>query len=192
MLNNRLTLKKTQELIEKIEDKNSCKVMFFDEGRFGLRSTTMRIWAEKGKKLTVLVQQGFKNFYAYTAVCPFDGSNFSLILPGVNTEYMKLYLEKLSESFCDKRIILFMDQAGWHKSKDLNIPINVSIVFLPPYSPELNPIEKLWEWIKKECSHNFFYDDMNSLMDAVCEEYKKLSDEQYKKLCNCSYLSIFI
>ena len=124
--------------------------------------------------------------------CPFDGSNFSLILPGVNTEYMKFYLEKLSEAYSDKHVILFMDQAGWHKSKGLNIPNNVSIEFLPPYSPELNPIEKLWEWIKKERSHNFIYDDLDSLMDAVCEEFNALTDEQYKKLCNCNYMSCYI
>ena len=70
--------------------------MFFDEGRFGLRSTTMRIWSERGKRTLVKVQQGFKNFYGYSAVCPFDGDSFSLILPGVNTEFMNLYLTELS------------------------------------------------------------------------------------------------
>jgi transposase len=165
--------------------------MFFDEGRFGLRSTTMRIWAEKGKAASVKVMQGFKNFYAYSAVCPFDGENFSLLLPGVNTECMCIYLEQLSNSFQDTKIILIMDQAGWHKSKELKTFNNIEIIYLPAYSPELNPVEKLWEWIKKECSHNFIYPDLEALGETVCKEYQKLTSEDYKRLCNCNYLSYF-
>jgi transposase len=182
-------LKKTQSLINNIGNKGDTKVLFFDEGRFGLRSTTMRIWAEKGKRLRVQVQQGFKNFYGYTAVCPFDGSNFTLLMPGVNTLYMSKYLEKLSAEYKNYTLIIFMDQAGWHKSKDLHVPNNITIEFLPPYSPELNPIEKLWEWIKKERSHNFVYKDLESLQEAVCDEYKLLTDEKMKKLCACSYMN---
>ena len=166
--------------------------MFFDEGRFGLRSSTMRLWTEKGKPLTVKVQQGFKNFYGYSAVSSFDGENFSLVLPNVNTISMNAYLDYLSEYYKGKKIILFMDQAGWHKSKELNISDNIKIDYLPPYSPELNPIEKLWEWIKKECVHNFFYNSLDDLMDAVCNQYRKLTNNDLKKLCNCSYLSYFI
>ena len=73
----------------------------------------------------------------------------------------------------------------------LNIPKNIQIDFLPAYSPELNPVEKLWEWIKKECSHNFVYKDLESLQEAVCEEYKLLTDEKMKKLCACSYMTDF-
>lgn len=165
--------------------------MFFDEGRFGLRSTVMRLWAEKGKVVTVKVMQGFKNFYAYSAVCPFDGENFSLLLPGVNTDYMGIYLSQLSQSLPESKILLIMDQAGWHKSKELKVFDNIEIVYLPSYSPELNPIEKLWEWIKKECSHNFIYPDLESLVEAVCKEYQKLNKNDYKRLCNCNYLSYY-
>ena len=186
------SLKKTQERLNNLKDKVNYKVMFFDEGRFGLRSTTMRIWGEKGKVTTVKVMQGFKNFYAYSAVCPFDGENFSLLLPGVNTEYMSIYLEQLSLSFPETKILLIMDQAGWHKSRELKAFVNIEIIYLPAYSPELNPVEKLWEWIKKECSHNFIYPDLEDLGKAVCDEYQKLSDDDFKRLCNCNYLSLFI
>ena len=187
-----MPLKKTQKMINELEDKSKYKVMFFDEGRFGLRSTTMRIWAEKGKPLSVFVQQGFKNFYGYSAVCPFDGSNFSLLLTGVNTDFMNIYLEHLSNAYKELQIILIMDQAGWHKSKDLKIPNNIKLEYFPPYSPELNPVEKLWEWIKKECSHNFVYKDIEGLWNAVCNEYNNLTDDKYNKLCSCGYLSNYI
>lgn len=191
MKENKQNLKKTQKMIDEIKDKENCKVMFFDEGRFGLRSTTMKKWAEKGKLTTVKVMQGFKNFYAYSAVCPFDGDNFSLILPSVNTECMSVYLEELSNSNPESKIILIMDQAGWHKSKELKVFDNIEIIYLPPYSPELNPVEKLWEWIKKECSHNFIYQDLELLSDAVSKEYQKLTNIDFKRLCNCNYLSFF-
>lgn len=178
-------------MIEELEDTEKQLVMFFDEGRFGLRSTTMRVWAEKGKTLTVKVQQGFKNFYGYSSVCPFNGENFSLILPDVNTETMNYYLSELSQFYSNKRLILIMDQAGWHRSKELKIPKNIKILFLPPYSPELNPIEKLWEWIKKECTHNIFHNSLEELMDAVSKEFMNISKPNYKKLCNCSYLSYY-
>ena len=166
-------------------------LMFFDEGRFGLRSTTMRMWAEKGKPLSVSVRQGFKNFYGYSAVSPFDGENFSLILPGVDTDMMNTFLSELCSRFPGKKIYLIMDGAGWHKSKALKMFKDIEIIFQPPYSPELNPIEKLWEWLKKECQHNFLYDTIDILMEAVCKEYNKLKPKDYMRICNCSYLSYY-
>lgn len=179
-------------MIDLMQDKEKSIIMFFDEGRFGLRSTTMRMWAEKGKPAIVKVRQGFKNFYAYSAVCPFTGDNFSLLLPGVNTDLMNIYLEGLSKHFYDKQIYLIMDGAGWHKSKGLKNYKNIMKIIQPAYSPELNPIEKLWEWMKKECMHNFFYNTLEEIMDIVCEEFRKLKEEDLKRLCNCNYLSYVI
>ena len=94
-------------MIDRIEDKEKSIVMFFDEGRFGLRSTTMRMWAERGKPAIAKVRQGFKNFYAYSAVCPYNGDSFSLILPRVGTDMMNMYLSELSEigrASCRERV----------------------------------------------------------------------------------------
>jgi len=176
-------------LIDSIDNKDDYKIMFFDEGRFGLRSTTMRMWAERGKPLNVKVQQGFKNFYGYSAVCPFDGDSYSLILPNVNTINMNVYLSGLSAYLKGIKVILIMDQAGWHKSKELEKLDNITLIYLPPYSPELNPIEKLWEWLKKECIHNFFYNSLDDMEEALCVEYNKLDNDKLKKLCNCNYMS---
>ena len=178
-------------MIDRIEDKEKSIVMFFDEGRFGLRSTTMRMWAERGKPAIAKVRQGFKNFYAYSAVCPYNGDSFSLILPWVGTDMMNMYLSELSEYLPDKKIYLIMDGAGWHKSKELKVFDNIEIIIQPAYSPELNPVEKLWEWMKKECLHNFFYKCLEDLMDVVCDEFRKLEDSNLKRLCNCSYLSYY-
>ena len=150
------------------------------------------MWAKKGEPLRVKVKQGFKNFYGYTSVSPINGESFSLLLPGVNSELMSLYLKELSKTYKDQEILLIMDQAGWHKSKELQIDARIKILFLPPYSPELNPVEKLWEWIKKETIHNMTFDCLDELMDRVCEEFNNLTNEDMKRLCNCSYIHHYI
>ena len=175
-------------MIDQLVDKDRTMIMFFDEGRLGLRSTTMRMWAEKGKPLKTTVRQGFKNFYGYSAVCPFNDKNFSLILPGVNTENMNVFLDELHREFIGTKIFLIMDRAGWHKSSGLKKYKNIEFIFQPPYSPELNPIEKLWEWLKKERQHNFFYNSLESLMEAICDEYIKLKPKDYMSICHCNYL----
>lgn len=162
--------------------------MFFDEGRFGLQSTVSRMWGEKGKELKIKVKQGFKNFYMYSAISPTTGENFSLILPFVCTDMMNIYLEKLSEEYCNRNLILIMDQAGWHKSKELAIPTNIKIMFLPPYSPELNPVERFWRYLKKEVLHNTVYETLDNLAKRLTDFYMSIENSDLKKLCKCSYL----
>ncbi len=163
-------------------------VFFFDEGRFGLQSTVMRIWAEKGKPLEIKVKQGYKNFYIYSSVCPHTGDSFSLFMPEVNTDMMSCYLKQLQKAFPDKQIILIMDQAAWHTSDDVMEFDNIKIRLLPPYSPELNPIERLWRWLKKEKIHNRIFKSLDDMMNALEIEFKNLTHLRLKSLCACSYL----
>lgn len=164
------------------------KAFFFDEGHFGLHSTAMKIWAEKGKPLEVRVKQGYENFYSYSAVSPNSGEPFSLFLPEVNTDMMNLYLEELSKEYSDYKLLLIMDRAGWHRSKSLKIPQNIKITFLPSYSPELNPVEKLWQWLRKEVTHNNLFETLGKLMDDLTMAYRKLTDADFLRLCHCNYL----
>lgn len=163
-------------------------MFFFDEGRFGLRSTVARIWAEKGKETTVKVKQGFKNFYMYSSINPKTGEDFSLVLSCVDTEMMNLYLKKFSSAYKKDKIVLVMDQAGWHKSKDLCIPRNIQIIYLPPYSPELNPVERFWRFLKKEVLHNFIYESLDELTNKLFVFYKTINKKDIMSLCRCSYI----
>lgn len=174
--------------VEKFLKDPKSKVFFFDEGRFGLQSTITRIWAEKGKLLEVRVKQGYENFYSYSAVSPNSGEPFSLFLPEVNTEMMNLYLGELSKEYFDSNLLLIMDRAGWHRSNDLIIPKNIKITFLPSYSPELNPVEKLWQWLRKEVTHNNLFDTLEKLMDDLSTEYRRLTNADFSRLCHCDYL----
>jgi len=136
----------------------------------------------------VKVKQGYENFYVYSAVASRTGDQFSLLLPFVNTEMMQIYLEEFSKSLGQEKAILIMDQAGWHKSKDLVAPANIEIWLLPPYSPELNPVERLWKHIKQNVLHNRLYDTLKQLEKAVLDYFDIIDEQLLIKLCACSYI----
>ena len=163
-------------------------LFYFDEGRFGLQSTLTGIWAKKGVPLLVKVKQGYTSFYTYSAVSPHTGESFSLFLPEVNTDMMNVYLRELSQEFSDKEIMIVMDQAGWHRSKHLEIPDRIRIEYLSPYSPELNPVEKLWQWLRQEKTHNKVFEKIDALMDALAQGLNNLQEKDMARLCHCSYL----
>jgi len=183
-----LTLKKTLERINAQSECSRKPVYFFDEGRFGLQSTLCRKWAKRGAPCTGRVRQSYKNFYIYSAVAPSSGDDFHLLLPFVNTEMMQTYLDKMSKSLDGKEIIMIMDRAGWHRSKDLIVPRNIEIWFLPPYSPELNPVERLWKVIKRNTQHNRLYESIEELEKEVIDYFEMLTPEVLKLLCACSYI----
>lgn len=81
-----------------------------------------------------------------------------------------------------------MDQASWHKSYSLRKYGEITIKYLPPYSPELNPVEKLWWWLRKEVVHNRIFKTITEIMDALEKEFKKLSPSKILSLCSCNYL----
>lgn len=120
------------------------RVFFFDEARFGTHSKIGHAWLEKGKRTPTSVKLGFKNFYLYSAVESSTGEHCTLEIPYVNTGCLNVFLEEFSKTYPKDEILLVMDGAGWHRSKDLIIPANIEIVYLPPYSPELNPVERFW------------------------------------------------
>lgn len=106
------------------------RLFFFDEARFGTHSKLGHGWFKKGERTAVKVKLGFQNFYVYSAVAANEGEDFSLILPNVNTITMNEFLAQLALYLGDQQIILVMDGAGWHRSKDLVVPKNIEIVFL--------------------------------------------------------------
>jgi transposase len=162
--------------------------MFFDEARFGTHTKRAYGWFVKGSRPRIDVKIGYKNFYLYGAVNSATGENFSLLMPNVNTASMNLYLSELSKEFIDQRIALIMDQAGWHKSKTLVVPDNIQLIYLPPYSPELNPIERLWLYIKKNVLNNRLYEQIELLEDNLCNFIKSLQKTTVQSICSAQYL----
>ena len=142
-----------------------------------------RSWHKKGQRTQVKMKLGFKNFYLYSAVMPKNGKNFTLLMPSVNTDCMNVFLEELSEEIKED-FILIMDGAGWHKSKDLIVPKNIQIVLLPPYCPELNPVERLWKYIKNHTIKNRVFNTLENLEDEICDFVKNLTKDVVMSICS--------
>ena len=119
-------------------------------------------------------QHKFKNFYLFGAFSPITGAHFILELPKCNSDWFQLYLDEFAKQNPDEFKILFLDNGAFHKAKDLIIPPNVALVFLPPYSPELNPAEKMWRYFKDRIANEAFktLDDLSIRLSQIINELK--------------------
>jgi transposase len=177
-----------KNLKDKIKNNSKLEVMFFDESRFGTHSKIGHGWFSRGSRTQVKFNMGFKNFYVYSAVNSNSGNDFSLIMPYVDTQCMNIFLDKLAKESPETQYLIVMDGASWHRSYSLKVPANIEIIYLPPYSPELNPVERLWNYVKQHTIKNKFYDSLASLEQNVCGFLKQIKPETLKSVCACSYL----
>ena len=112
--------------------------------------------------------------YAYGAVEPKTGENFFLILPYCNTDCMNVFLAELAKAYPNDRIMLICDGAMWHKANSLIIPEQISLIFIPPYTPEMNPIEQIWKEIRKRGFRNEVFQTLEKVVEGLCEVIHKL------------------
>ncbi|WP_236884725.1 transposase [Delftia tsuruhatensis] len=105
--------------------------------------------------------------YAFSAVSPHDGVMGSLVFPWVNTETMSLFLAEVAQRHAEQLIMMVRAQAGWHLPGELVVPINMRLIYLPPYSPELNPAEHLWEAVRDDCFANHVFADLDAVEFAL-------------------------
>lgn len=143
------------------------RIMFQDEARFGRISDPKACWAKKPVRPTVGVQLVREYVYVFGAVSPQDGQHDSLVLPVANTEAMSVFLEELSRRYPEEDLLIFMDQAGWHKAKALRIPENIELAFLPPYSPDLNPQEQIWDELREKFFGNKLFKTLQAVVDTA-------------------------
>lgn len=101
---------------------------------------------------------------------------------------MGLYLVHLHQEHPDKHILLVLDGAGWHKAKDLAIPDGIELFFLPPYSPELNPVERLWQWLRRHVCRNRLFGSLADLEEAIVHEWHRVHPDLLRTLCRCAYM----
>jgi len=100
---------------------------------------------------------------------------------------MNVFLEHFSRQFDNEKICIAMDGASWHRSKALKVPENIEILLLPSYSPELNPVERLWLYVKQNTIKNKVFSTIGELEDVVCNFMKNLSTEVVKSVCGYNY-----
>ena len=147
---------------------------FQDETRIGQQGSLSRVWAKKGTRPRVVRQQQFLHQYIYGAVCPEERKGAALIGGRANSQMMSLHLEEIAAHIPKgKHGVVVIDQAGWHRSKELRKPKNISILHLPPYSPELNPQENVWEVIKDRSLKNRVYKSLEDITEAACNAWQQ-------------------
>ncbi len=156
--------------------------MFQDEAGFGRINKPKYCWCEKGFRPSVSCHHIREYRYAYGAVEPQTGENFFLVMPYYNTECMNVFLEKLSESYVNNFILPVADGAAWHKSKGLKIPSNIEIFSLPPYTPEMNPIEQIWKEIRKRGFKNEVFSTLAKVVERLCDTICSLSHDTVKSI----------
>lgn len=166
--------------------------MYQDEAGFGRISDPTYCWCMEGIRPIVPCHHIREYRYAYGAVSPQDGNSFFLILPYANTDCMNVFLRELSVAYPNDYILLATDNAAWHKSKELVIPDNVQLFFLPPRTPELNPIEQIWKEIRKRGFKNEIFQTLEKVVDRLCDTICSLSNETVKRITGREWiLSMF-
>jgi V8-like Glu-specific endopeptidase len=165
-----------------------------DEGRFGRISRPHSCWAPPGVRPLVPSQVVREALYVFAAVAPSLGKMCSLILPTANTEMMNLFLEHVSQTFSDYFMVMQVDQASWHQAKALVIPENIRLIKQPPYSPEVNPVEHIWDDIREKYFHNRVFSSLDLLTDTLCQALNMLSDnpQRITSMTNFPHLQVVL
>jgi len=123
----------------------------------------------------------------FAAVCPQTGQSNGWVMSTADTDMMNVQLRDISRQVGDEvHVLLLMDQAGWHTGKKVDVPENITIVLLPPYSPQLNPVELIWRYLRQRYLSNRAYADGEALEDAVAEAWSRFVSESERIVRMCS------
>lgn len=150
---------------------------FQDEARIGQQGTLTRVWAECGSRPPAPRDQRYASAYLFGAVCPARGVGAGLVLPFANGAMMNLHLTEISHYVAPgAHGVVVVDGAGWHRlGGALRVPDNLTLLHLPPYSPELNPVENIWAWLRGNRLSNRIYDSYDAIVAACCDAWNSLA-----------------
>ena len=180
-----------QHIADAVVSKNRCdsqRVRLFsqDETRYGLLPVINRRITLRGIKPVAEIDARYESVYLYGAVEPLTGERFFLEFSHITSECFQCFIEKFSEAFADSLNVLVLDNGRFHQAKSLEIPENIVFVFLPPYSPELNPIERLWQDMKAKLFLQT-YKTLAAMQTKVTEILRDYSDITIAKLTGFSH-----
>ena len=143
----------------------------------------------KGVKPVCTVHQVYKSTYLFGAFSPVTGDNFLLELPNCSNQTFQIFLDQFSTLTPDELKVIILDNGAFHKAKALIIPRNIILIFLPPYSPELNPAEKMWQKIKRDFTNKFF-STLDELSEFIMVSVGELTKSMVKSTCGYSYVFV--
>ena len=157
------------------------QVYFEDETRYWQKTICTGIWGFTNSSIEYINQNGFLNAWIYGVVNPKSGGHFGLVLPRLDGQNMQIFLDEFSKTISKRdHIVMVCDGSQAHKTGSLQIPSNISLIFLPPYSPKLNPIERLWKYIKSKYLSFKRYANLDEIIDAgVCAWNPHPSDPKF-------------
>jgi len=160
---------------------------FQDESSFGLFTKNGRALTSKGIKPICSFHQVFKSTYLFGAFSPITGDKFLLELPFCNGATFQKFLDEFSLENPSELKIVVLDNGAFHKAKCLKIPNNIVLIFLPPYSPELNPAEKMWAFMKRGFT-NLLHHSLEQVSNFIEITSKTITNQMIKKTCSFSYI----
>jgi transposase len=139
-----------------------------------------------------LKQQQHISAYIFGAVCPAEEKASALILPDCNMDMMEFHLGEIERTLKPgKHVVLLLDQASWHSSQNLKCPPRITLVPIPPYSPELNPMEQVWQWIKYTCLSNSVFKDYDHIVDSTVKAWNRFLEEcSIKTMCSRAWAKV--
>lgn len=144
----------------------------------------------KGIKPICTFQQVFQSLYLFGAFSPITGDHFELEMPHCNTDTFQIFLHEFSKNYPDEFIVLLLDNGAFHKAQKLKIPDNIALLFIPPYSPELNPAEKIW-WKMKRSFSGKLHKTLDNVSMFIKNEVNSITKMQIKKICGYEYFLSF-
>ena len=141
----------------------------------GQKNGRTRIWAKTGTRPRMPADQRYDNAYLFGAICPLRGTGAALMLPRANTGAMQMHLDEISRNVAARaHAVVLMDRAGWHKTDKLEVPKNLTIILLPSRSPELNPVENVWQYLRQNWLSNRVFESYDAILEAGCDAWNRL------------------
>ena len=157
------------------------EIWFCDEARVGQKNKITRRWAPRGTRPSAPSDQRTQSAYIFGAICPAEGKAAGLILPRCTTEAMSLHLSEISQAVAPgAHAVVLLDQAGWHQSKRLVIPDNITLMSLPAKAPDLNPVENVWQFLRENWLSNRIFPSYEVILDHCCAAWNKLIEQPWR------------
>jgi hypothetical protein len=160
-----------------------------DEARFGQKGRVCHRWFSRGQRPSGLCDRRYTWTHLFAAVRPATGDGFALALPQVSAAAMDAFLARFAATLMeDEHAVMVLDRAGWHRARKLAVPSNVTLVWLPPYAPELNPVERVWLYLRERHLSHRLLDTYDAVVAALCRAWNALTEERLHSLTSYPYL----
>ena len=161
--------------LEGLPEATPIEIWFEDEARIGQKNGQVRQWARRGTRPRQPADQRYDNAYLFGAICPARGVGTALALPYADADMMQLHLDEISRNVAEgAHAVLLLDRAGWHTTGKLDLPDNITPIFLPSRAPELNPVENVWQYLRQNWLSNRVFEDYDAIVDVACDAWRRL------------------